>query len=101
MFKKSLFFFEEFSYISSFTADIYSQHDLLRLFDISTWGQIHNMAGGGLITGWHSTQRSGDSKEIADTCVWPENDFLVDIEITTATQSQPQMRCTGCGGIDS
>ena len=77
MLKKSLFFFEEFSYITSFTANRYSQHDPLRLFDLSTWGQIHNMAGRVLITGWPSTQQSGDSEEIADTCVW-----LVDIEIT-------------------
>ena len=44
MLKKSLFFFEEFSYITSFTADRYFQHDPFQLFDLSTWGQIHNMA---------------------------------------------------------
>ena len=61
MLKKSLFFFEEFSYINSFTVDRYSQYESLRLFDLSTWGQIHNMASRGLITGWPSTQRAGDS----------------------------------------
>ena len=99
MLKKSLFFFEEFSYITSFTADRYSQHDPLRLFDLSTLGQIHNVASRVLITGWPSTQRGGNSEEIADTCVWPENGLLVNIETTTATQSQPQMMCRGCNGI--
>ena len=41
MLKKSLFFFEEFSYITSFTADRYSQLDPLWLFELSTWVQIH------------------------------------------------------------
>ena len=87
MFKKSLFFFGEFSFITSYTADRYSQYDLLRLFDLSTWGQINNVADRGLVTGWPSNQRGWDSEEIADTCVWPENGLLVDIETTTATQS--------------
>ena len=47
---------EEFSYVTSFTANKYTQHNPLWLFDLSTWGQIHNMAGRGLITGWPSTQ---------------------------------------------
>ena len=96
--KKSLFFFEEFSYISSFTVDRYSQYDPLPLFDVSTWGQIHNLAGRGLITGWPSTQPGSDSEETVDTCVWPENGLLVDIE-TTGTQSKPQVRCRKCSGI--
>ena len=77
--KKSLFF-EEFSYITSFTADGYSQHDPPRLFDLSTMGQIHNVAGRGLITGWPSTQQGGDNEEIANTCVCLENSLLVDSE---------------------
>ena len=68
MLKKSLFF-EEFSYITSFATNRYSQYNPLQLFDLSTWGQIDNTAGRGLITGWPSTQQGMDSKEIADTCV--------------------------------
>ena len=84
MLKKSLLFFEEFYYITPFTGDIFLARPTST--DISTRGHIHNVAGRGLITSWPSTQQSGDSEEIADTCVWPENSLLVDIE-TTATQS--------------
>ena len=98
MLKKSLFF-EEFSYITSFTANRYSQQDPLWLFDLSIWGQIHNVAGRELITGWPSAQGGGDSEEIADICVWPENGLLVDTETTSVMQSQPQMRCGRCSGI--
>ena len=100
MLKKSLFFFEEFSYITSFIADRYSQHNPLRLVDLSTWGQIHNVAGRGLITGWPLTQQGRDSEDIGNICVWPENGLLVDIETTTMMQSQPQVRCWRCSGIE-
>ena len=63
MLKMSLFFFEEFSYITSFTADRYSHHDPLWLFDLYIWSQIHNMAGRGLITGWPSTRQGKDSDQ--------------------------------------
>ena len=98
MLKKNLFF-KEFSYITSFTADRYSHHDPLQQFDLSTWGQIHNMAGRQLITGWPLTQRGRNSEEIADTCVWPENGPLVDTETTTVMQLQPQARYGRCNGI--
>ena len=99
MLKKSLFFIEEFSNITHFTADRYSQHDALRLFDLSTWGQIHNVIGRGLIIGWPSIQRGEDSEEIADTCVWPENGLLVDIKTTTVIQTQPHVKWGRCNGI--
>ena len=54
MLKKSFFLYHFFH-----SRQIFSARPTLT--DLSTWGQIDNVAGRGLIIGWPSTQRGEDS----------------------------------------